>query len=98
MQTVTPSQVSPLPSRWLLVLLALVLLSSVAVSYSIYQARNLTSELQGLKAEQNHLNEEWGQLQLENSTWGAYVRVEQLAAGQLGMKVPDASRRVVVTP
>lgn len=84
--------------KWPLLVLALVVLSSLALIYSIFQARNLTSEMQALRAEQNRLNEEWGQLQLENSTWGAYARVEQMAVGQLGMRAPTASQRVVVTP
>lgn len=87
------------PSMWLLlVLLAAVVASALGVSYSVYHARQLTSTVQQLKHEQNLLNVAWGQLQLENSTWGAYVRVEKLATDRLGMIQPDASRRVMVTP
>jgi cell division protein FtsL len=82
----------------LLVLVLLVVLSALAVSWSVYHTRNLTSRVQALKAEQNQLNVEWGQLQLENSTWGAYVRIQKLAKDQLGMVSPGPAQRVVVSP
>lgn len=81
----------------LIVMLAVVA-SALAVVYSVYHARTLTSQVQQLKHEQSRLNVQWGQLQLENSTWGAYMRVEKLATERLGMIQPSASQRVVVTP
>jgi len=39
---------------------------------------------------------EWGQLQLEASTWATHARVERLASRALGMRVPPASRVQVV--
>jgi cell division protein FtsL len=41
---------------------------------------------------------EWGQLQLEQSTWATHARVEKLAVQALGMRVPPASRIQVVSP
>jgi cell division protein FtsL len=95
MLTAAPARSRQLP---LLLLMLAVVASALAVSWSVYHARSLTSEVQQLKSEQNRLNVEWGQLQLENSTWGAYVRVEKLAADKLDMIQPSASQRVVVTP
>ncbi len=39
---------------------------------------------------------EWGQLQLEQSTWAMHTRVEKIATGQLHMRLPDASRVQIV--
>ena len=38
------------------------------------------------------LEVEFGQLQLESSTWGLHSRVEKIAAGALGMRAPDPRR------
>jgi len=87
------------PSARLVLLVALaVVATAIALVWSIYQTRSMTSQLQRLKAEQNSLNVEWGRLQLEASTWGGYPRVEKMAHEQLKMSRPDASRRIVVTP
>ena len=40
------------------------------------------------------LEVEWGQLQLEQSTWAAHARVEKIAREKLGMKAPQPSRVV----
>ena len=40
---------------------------------------------------------EWGQLQLEQSTWAMHARIERIASGYLHMAVPPPSRVRVVT-
>ena len=50
-----------------------------------------------LEQEQNRMRDlevEWGQLQLEQSTWAAHARVEKIARDKLGMKPPQPSRVV----
>lgn len=87
------------PAMWLILLLvAAVTVSAIAVSWSVYRTRNLTTQVQQLKAEQNRLDVKWGQLQLENSTWGAYMRIQKLAHKKLGMAVPGPAQRIVVSP
>lgn len=81
-----------------LVLATVLVISAVAVSYSVHQARKLTAQSQQLQREQYRLHTEWGQLLLEESTWGSFARVEQLARRELNMKQPAASERVVVRP
>ena len=44
------------------------------------------------------LDVEFGQLQLEQSTWAMHARVEKIASGQLMMRVPTAARIQVVAP
>ena len=79
-------------------LVLLLVLSALAVSWSVHESRRLTNEVQRLQAEHNRLQTQWGQLLLEHSTWGAYARVERMAREKLSMAQPDASQRVVVTP
>lgn len=76
----------------------LLVLSALAVSWSVHEARRLTNEVQRLQAEHNRLQTEWGQLLLEQSTWGAYARVERIAREKLSMALPGADQRVVVKP
>ena len=80
------------------VLLLLVAATAIAVVYSSHQSRQLFSELQVLKREGLVLQEEWGRLLLERSTWSSHDRIQQLATDQLSMVVPsgDALRMVTV--
>lgn len=83
---------------WLLVLVALmvVLLSALAVIYSSFETRRLVAKHQSLQSDNNRMQVEWGQLLLEQSTWGSYNRVEQLAGSKLQMRVPSPSEIVMV--
>lgn len=83
---------------WVVVLVMLVVISAVAVTWSVHEARRLTARQQQLQAEQDRLQTEWGQLLLERSTWGSYARVERLAREKLDMKLPEKDERVVVRP
>jgi cell division protein FtsL len=42
------------------------------------------------------LEVEWGQLQLEQSTVAAHVRVEKLARDRLGMKAPAPGQIIAI--
>ena len=85
---------------WFFVLLALaaVLVSSVAVVYSSFETRRLVALHQRLQNDNNQMQVEWGQLLLEQSTWGSYNRVEQLATKKLKMRVPSPNEIVMVEP
>jgi len=87
--------------RWLGVNLALgfsVILTAVAVINSSHQCRALYGHLQELQSSQWRMQENWGRLLLEESTWAAHHRVEQLANKQLGMRLPEAAELQVVLP
>lgn len=79
-----------------LLLLVLVIGSALGVIYSSYKSRQLFSELQQLNKEATHLEEDWGRLLLEQSTWASHSRIERIATSQLDMEVPDSSDIVVV--
>ncbi len=74
----------------------LVLLSAFAVIHSTHACRDLYTRLQALEAQQWHLQEDYGRLLLEESTWASHYRVEKVARGELGMVEPDLARYKVV--
>lgn len=85
---------------WILVVMALLLAagSALGVVYSSYEARRLIAQHQQLLNDKNAMQVEWGQLLLEQSTWGSYNRVEQLAGTKLKMRVPSPNEIVMVDP
>jgi cell division protein FtsL len=80
----------------MLVMVAMVIVSSVGVIYSKHMNRNEFIQLQKLEKQRDLLNEEWGRLLLEQSTWGSPSRVEQQAKTRLDMVVPKADSTVVI--
>ncbi len=88
-------------ARWRLVLAVLwiaVLGSALGVVYGKQEARNRFNELQKLTNRRDDLDIEWGQLQLEQSTWGTHGRVERLARDDLHMVIPRPSELRIVKP
>lgn len=69
-------------------LLAAVVVCSLSVVTSQHKARKLYIELQKEKEYAQSIETEWRQLQLEQSTWAAPARVEQIAIRQLQMQLP----------
>ena len=80
----------------LLLLWASVLASALAVVYTTHYARQLTDRLAKAETEASELQVQRGQYLLERSAWGAYNRVETLAADQLQMTLPEADQIIVV--
>lgn len=69
--------------------LALVVLSAFAVIQSTHACRELYASLQELESTQWYLQEDYGRLLLEQSTWASHYRVEKVARGELGMRAPQ---------
>jgi cell division protein FtsL len=84
--------------RFNLLLAAVLAACALALVTSQHQSRKLYVELQKEQEAAKQLDVEWGQLQLEQSTWATHARVEKIAVGSLGMRVPPASRIQVVPP
>jgi cell division protein FtsL len=80
------------------VLWVMVLGSSLGVVYAKHQARTRFNELQTLTQRRDDLDIEWGQLQLEQSTWATHGRVERVAREELRMVIPQASDLRIVQP
>ena len=86
---VQPQQPAPLGGVVVPLVLVLVLASAVALIQSSHRSRKLFSELQDLRREAMQLDEEWGRLLLEQSTWASPDRVQRLAEDKLKMQAPD---------
>ncbi|MFP6681309.1 MAG: cell division protein FtsL [Gammaproteobacteria bacterium] len=66
-----------------------VFLSAMEVVLHRHETRELFLVLQELRAQQNELDREWGQLLLEQGTWGTHGRIEDIAREKLNMTLPD---------
>jgi cell division protein FtsL len=80
------------------VLWVAVLVSALGVVYGKQEARTRFNELQKLTDRRDDLDIEWGQLQLEQSTWATHGRVERVAHDELGMITPQPSELRIVQP
>ena len=78
-------------SRVHLFMLLVVVLCALGVVTSQHQARKAFVELELGQTRQRQLEVEWGQLQLEQSTWAMHARVEKIAVDKLQMQLPDAA-------
>ena len=65
------------------------LISAVALVYTKHESRKLFVELEELTRERDQLNIEWGQLQIEQSTWATHGRIEQVANEDLSLLRPE---------
>ena len=80
--------------NFILVLIALsCALSAVSANH---RARKLFTELEASQKRMRDLDVEWGQLQLEQGTLAAHVRVEKSAREKLGMKPPAPGQIISV--
>ncbi len=75
----------------LLLLLAAVF-CALGVVTSQHQARKLFQALESEQDRARQLEVEFGQLQLELSTWATSPRIEKIARDKLKMRTPEASR------
>ena len=80
-----------------LLLLAVLIVCALSLVTSRHQARKLFVELERETARTRAYETEFGQLQLEQSTWAMPVRVEKIAREQLRMQLPGPGRVEVVT-
>jgi len=85
-------------NRLNLVLLAVLIACALALVASQHKARKLYVELQQEQELEKRYEVEWGQLQLEQSTWAMHARIEKIAMQQLRMRTPTAARIQVVAP
>lgn len=90
----------PLPtgSFIMLLLFIAVLVSAIGVSYSAHWNRQLLNSLYAELSVRDKAQAEWGRLILEQSTWTAHSRIEQLATDQLKMRIPNAADIRMVAP
>ena len=79
-------------------LLIAILFCALGLVTSQHKARKL---FQAIEAEQEHARQleiEFGQLQLELSTWATSLRIEKIAREKLKMRTPDPTKVITATP
>jgi len=75
-------------ARLNLILLAVVVACALATVSANHSARKLFVDLEREQNRMRDLEVEWGQLQLEQSTWAGHARIEKIARDKLGMRPP----------
>jgi len=73
-----------------------VLVTGLSVVRTTHSNRFAFNELQELREEANQFEVMWGQLLLEQSTFGVEGRIEQKAQAELNMQLPEISSVVMV--
>jgi cell division protein FtsL len=79
-----------------IVLLAALIVCGLSLVTSRHQARKLFVDLEREQAQTRAYDVEYGQLQIEQSTWGMAARIEKIARQQLGMQLPPTGRVQVI--
>lgn len=83
-------------ARLNLALLALLVVCALSLVTSRYQARKLFVDLEREQAQSRAYDVEFGQLQIEQSTWAMPARVEKIGREQLHMQLPAPARLRIV--
>lgn len=86
-------------TRLNLILFTVLVACALALVTAQHQARKLFIELEQEQEAAKQIDIEWGQLQLEQSTWAVHSRVERIATSELAMKVlpPERVRMIAVS-
>lgn len=79
-------------TRLNLLLMGILVVCALGVVTSQHHARKLYAELQHAQEFAKQMQTEFGQLQLEQSTWAMHARIEKIAIERLHMRVPEPSQ------
>ena len=71
-------------------------MSAIALIYTKHESRKLFVELEQLTDARDELNIEWGQLQIEQSTWATHARIERVASEDLSLVRPKSTEIYVI--
>ncbi len=82
----------------LVVLLAALMMSALAVIYSKNQSRSIFIEIERHERALDQYEVEWGQMQLELSTLAEQNRVERIAKEQLKLVLPPRENIIYIKP
>ena len=74
----------------------LCVMSAMWLIYTKHESRKLFIELEQLTMERDELNIEWGQLQIEQSTWATHARIEKVATEELSLIRPKQTEIYVI--
>jgi cell division protein FtsL len=84
------------PTLLVLVFAVICVISAMALVYTTHESRKLFIELEQLTTARDELNIEWGQLQIEQSTWASHARIERVAMEDLALSRPLATEIFVI--
>jgi cell division protein FtsL len=79
------------PILLLMIFAVVCVISAIALVYTKHESRKLFVELEQLTTERDELNIEWGQLQIEQSTWATHARIERVALEELALVRPKST-------
>ena len=80
-----------------MLLLLVAVFCALGVVTSQHKARKLFQALEAEQERTKQLDVEFGQLQLELSTWATSPRIEKIAREKLKMRVPEAGKVLTAT-
>ncbi len=80
-----------------ILLLLAILVCSLSVVTSQHKARRLFQAMEAEQERARQLEIEFGQLQLELSTWATSPRIEKIAHDKLKMRTPETAKIITVT-
>lgn len=75
-----------------LLLVVVLLVSAIGTVAAQHQARKRLQALEQERDRAHNLDVEFGQLQLEMSSWAAHTRIARIARDKLGMQSPDMKK------
>ena len=79
-----------------MVFVVVCMMSAIAMVYTKHESRKQFVELEELTTERDELNIEWGQLQIEQSTWATHARIERVASEELSLVRPKSTEIYVI--
>ncbi|WP_263769022.1 cell division protein FtsL [Propionivibrio soli] len=82
--------------RFNLLLLIAVVVCALGVVTSQHKARRLFQALEHEQERARQLDVEYGQLQLELSTWATSPRIEKIAREKLKMRTPEPGKTLTI--
>ena len=83
--------------RFNMILMMIAVICALGVVTSQHRARKLFQAVEAEQERARQLEIEFGQLQLELSTWATSPRIEKIAREKLKMRIPDPAKIVTVT-
>ena len=76
---------------------AAVFFSAIEVVIARHETRKLFVGIQAQEKQRDNLNEEWGRLQLEQSTWATDARIESVSKTELHMIEPETRAVMLIS-
>jgi cell division protein FtsL len=83
--------------RFNILLLLVILFCALGGVTSQHKARKLFQAMDAEQERARQLDVEFGQLQLELSTWATSTRIEKIAREKLKMRAPETARIITAT-